>query len=75
MTYIIITQENCTYCDKAKHLMADNRISSVSYNVRSSKWLKDLLGKADLTTVPQIWNSKGEYIGGYEELDKYIKNL
>lgn len=75
MTYIIITQENCTYCDKAKRLMADNRISSVSYNVRSSKWLKDLLGKADLTTVPQIWNSKGEYIGGYEELDKYIKNL
>tara|TARA_R110001606_G_scaffold357904_1_gene509375 strand:+ start:2047 stop:2274 length:228 start_codon:yes stop_codon:yes gene_type:complete len=75
MTYIIITQENCTYCDKAKRLMADNKISSVSYNVRSSKWLKDLLGKADLTTVPQIWNSKGEYIGGYEELDKYIKNL
>ncbi len=75
MTFIIITQENCTYCDKAKRLMKDNKISSVSYNIRNSKWVKDLLGKASLKTVPQIWNSQGNYIGGYEELDKYIKNL
>jgi glutaredoxin len=55
--------------------MVEHKIHSVTYNIRSSKWLKDLLGKAELTTVPQIWNSQGEYIGGYEELDKYIKSL
>lgn len=75
MTYIIITQDNCSYCDKARALMVENKMYSVSYNIRSSKWLKDLLGRADITTVPQIWNSQGEYIGGYEELDKYIKSL
>ena len=75
MTYIIITQDNCLYCDKARALMVENKMYSVSYNIRSSKWLKDLLGRSDITTVPQIWNSQGEYIGGYEELDKYIKSL
>lgn len=75
MTFIVITQDNCSYCDKAKALMVENKMYSVTYNIRSSKWLKDLLGKAELTTVPQIWNSQGEYIGGYEELDKYIKSL
>jgi len=55
--------------------MVDNKIHSVTHNIRRSKWLKDLLGKAELTTVPQIWNSEGEYIGGYEELDKYFKSL
>jgi glutaredoxin len=75
VTFIVITQDNCSYCDKAKALMVENKMYSVTYNIRSSKWLKDLLGKAELTTVPQIWNSQGEYIGGYEELDKYIKSL
>jgi len=55
--------------------MVEHKIHSVTYNIRSSKWLKELLGKAEITTVPQIWNSQGEYIGGYEELDKYIKSL
>ena len=75
MTFIIITQDQCSYCDKAKRLMVDNKIHSVTHNIRRSKWIKDLLGKAELTTVPQIWNSDGEYIGVYEELDKYIKSL
>lgn len=75
MTFIIITQDQCSYCDKAKRLMVDNKIHSVTYNIRNSKWLEDLLGKAELTTVPQIWNSEGVYIGGYYELDKYIKSL
>lgn len=75
MTYIIITQENCTYCDKAKRLMKDNKISSVSYNIRNSKWVKSLLGMADLTSIPQIWDSEGEYIGGYHDLDKHINSL
>jgi len=75
MTFIIITQDQCSYCDKAKKLMVDNKIHSVTHNVRRSKWLKDLLGQAGITSVPQIWNSEGAYIGGYEELDKYIKSL
>ena len=75
MTFIIITQDQCSYCDKAKKLMVDNGIHSVSHNIRRSKWLKDLLNKSKITTLPQIWNSEGEYVGGYEELDKYIKSL
>jgi glutaredoxin-related protein len=28
---------------------------------------------ADLKTVPQIFGYQGEYIGGYEELKKYLE--
>lgn len=75
MTFIIITQDKCSYCDRAKQLMVDNREHSVSYNLRSSKWLSDLLGKAEITTVPQIWDSEGKYIGGYNELLEYFTEV
>jgi glutaredoxin len=72
--YIIITRDQCNFCDTAKALLRNSNIPYVTYNVQSenSKWLLDLIKKAGYTTVPQVWNNKGEHIGGYTELRTYL---
>ena len=68
--YIIITRDQCNFCDIAKEMMKGSSISYVEYNIQSpsSRWLLDLIKKAGYTTVPQIWDSKGNHIGGYTDL-------
>lgn len=70
MMYTIITQDNCSHCDRAKALLRDNNISTVTYNVgaSSSRWVFSLVRMAGLKTVPQIFNDKGEHVGGYNDL-------
>jgi glutaredoxin len=72
--YTIITRNQCNFCDDAKAMMDGAGIQYMSYNVQSesSKWLLDLILKAGYKTVPQIWNSNGDHIGGYTELKQYL---
>jgi len=39
-----------------------------------SKWLLTLIKDAGMTTVPQIFNPKGEHIGGYTELKELLND-
>ena len=68
--YTILTREHCLYCDKAKALLREHNISTVTYNLgsRSSQWILCLIRLAGMSTVPQIFNEKGEHIGGYSDL-------
>jgi glutaredoxin-related protein len=43
------------------------------YSLNDSKWVLDLFKKADIRTVPQVWTIGGDYIGGYQELEKHIE--
>ena len=72
--YVIITRDNCSYCEKAKALMQAHKLQYVVYNVQStsSKWLLDLIKKAGYTTVPQVWNPEGKHIGGYDQLHQLL---
>ena len=72
--YVIITRDNCEYCDKAKALMKEHNILYTVYNVQSpsSKWVLDLMKKAGYTKVPQIWNTDGVHIGGYQQLHQLL---
>lgn len=72
--YVIVTRDQCNFCDSAKVLLKGAGLYFVEYNVQSqsSKWVLDLIKKAGYTTVPQIWNQKGEHIGGYTEFKDYI---
>ena len=47
----------------------------VEYNVQScsSKWILTLLKKTDLTTVPQIFDAKGNLIGGCTDLKEKLE--
>ena len=72
--YVVITRDQCNFCDAAKAMLKGAGIQYVEYNVqsKSSKWLLDLIKKAGYTTVPQIWNSSGVHVGGYTELKQLM---
>ena len=74
--YVIISRDQCNFCDTAKALMKSNGINYVEYNIqtKSSKWLLYLLKRSSITTVPQIFNSEGTHIGGYTELKEYLEH-
>jgi len=72
--YTVITRNQCTFCDSAKALLRGGNLQYTEYNVQSdsSKWVLTLIKQAGHTTVPQIFDSKGTYIGGYTELQQTL---
>jgi glutaredoxin len=68
--YTIITRDQCNFCDAAKAMLKGRSFPYTEYNVQSqsSRWVLSLIRKAELTTVPQIFDPSGNYIGGYTEL-------
>lgn len=72
--YTIITRDQCNFCDTAKALLKGANLPYVEYNVQSSssKWLLTLIKQAGHTTVPQVFNTKGDHVGGYTELKEYL---
>lgn len=73
--YTIITRDQCNFCDRAKAVLRSQKKQYTEYNVqsKSSRWLVPLLLKADLKTVPQIFDSEGKYVGGYTELENSLE--
>lgn len=72
--YVVITRDQCNFCDEAKALLKGANLPYVEYNVQSasSKWLLYLLKRSSITTVPQIFDDKGAHIGGYTELKEKL---
>ena len=76
--YVIVTRNQCNFCDLAKEILKGSGMMFVEYNVQSgsSRWILDLIKKAGYTTVPQVWDSEGNHIGGYTELkEALVKEL
>ena len=73
--YTIISRDQCNFCDVAKTMLKAKGFPYVEYNVQSasSRWVLTLLKKTDLTTVPQIFDSKGNLIGGCTELKEALE--
>lgn len=71
--YVIITRDQCNFCDQAKALLKGANRNYTEFNIQSpsSKWLLYLLKRSSITTVPQIFHY-GEYVGGYTELKEYL---
>lgn len=74
--WVIITRDQCNFCDSAKALLKGDNKQYVEYNVQSpsSKWLLTLIKQAGYTTVPQIFKPDGTYVGGYTELKEQLVN-
>ena len=72
--YVIVTRNQCNFCDDAKAMLKGLGYPYTEYNVQSgsSKWVLSLLKKADIKTVPQIFKPDGTHVGGYTELKEYI---
>ena len=72
--YVIITRDQCNFCDAAKALLEGASLPYTKYNVQSdsSKWVLTLIKQAGHTTVPQIFAPDGRHIGGYTELKEEL---
>ena len=71
MKLVILTKENCPWCDKAKDLLRKKGLEFVEMDVYQHTSLRTFLGYHGLKTVPQIFN-KDERIGGYEDLVQHL---
>ncbi len=67
-TVIIYTKDNCTYCIRAKQLLAKKRVQFQEINVTNSEKLQqEMITKSSRMTVPQIFIN-GKHIGGCDDL-------
>ena len=74
MKTVIWTKNDCFYCHMAKNLLELNDIEYEERNIESNEWSRaDMLEAVpDAKTVPQIFMDD-EYIGGFTELQQYLK--
>lgn len=74
--YVMITRNQCNFCDQAKAILKEANLQYAEYNIqsKSSSWLLYLLKRSSITTVPQIFSPSGSHIGGYTELKEYIEH-
>ena len=70
-SYIIIGAGNCVHCVRAKQFCDKRNIPYTYYDLGCHAWLKSLIKKTDLTTVPQIFTTTGLHIGGYSDLEHF----
>lgn len=72
--YVVITRDQCNFCDQAKALLKGANAAYTEYNIqsKSSKWLLTLVKQAGYKTVPQIFHPDGSHIGGYTELKELM---
>ena len=72
--WVILTQDNCRYCDKVKELLDEHHKNFYIYNLSpsSNKWVLTLMKKANLKTVPQVFKPDGSLVGGYTELKELL---
>ena len=68
--WVIITRDNCSFCDNAKSLLKSGNRQYKVYNIQDAdnKWVLSLLKSSGITTVPQIFRPNGVLVGGYTEL-------
>lgn len=70
--YVIISKPDCPWCDKAKSFLRSRDESFSEFSIAEYPILRDFLKQNNLHTVPQIfW--KGDLIGGFTDLEDYIK--
>lgn len=73
--YIIYAKNNCSYCVKAKQLLADKKLDYIEKNIENLDYRSELLIRyPEAKTVPQIFLHNNR-IGGYEDLVEYFKQI
>ncbi len=72
LQYKIFTIEHCVFCVRAKMLLNKHGISFIEKHLRGDDILK-FKNLTNLNTLPQIYDSKQNHIGGYAELCEHLK--
>lgn len=72
MSYTIYTTDRCIYCTKAKLLLQSNDIEYEEINILENEEAYNYIKyEKGFKTVPQVFLAD-EYIGGYDDLYKYL---
>jgi len=71
--YVVISQPRCDSCKKATDLLTEKGITHTKIDTYALGWVRTLVKQAGLTTVPQIYDYYGNYVGGFEDLQKHLK--
>ena len=66
--YLIITMDNCIYCDKAKALLADKGLSYRELNIMDAPEMSVLMALTGRQTMPFIV----KVVGGFTELESSL---
>lgn len=77
-TFEIYTKPNCSYCVRAKNLLAAKGLFFAELDLRADGKRDRLLERAPgARTVPQIFahhaDGAEEYIGGYDQLARWVE--
>lgn len=73
LTYIVLGRPRCPYCERAKEALDASSVQHAYYDLYEHPWLLTLVKDAGYTTVPQIYDSNGRHIGGFEDLQEHLK--
>jgi glutaredoxin-like protein len=68
----IITKPGCPFCAKAKEMLAGNGMTYEEIVLGQDATIRSVRAMTGRETVPQVFID-GDYIGGSEELEGYIK--
>lgn len=66
--YLVITMDNCPYCDKAKALLAQRQIDYREVNIMDVPELGALPAKVGRQTLPLVL----QVVGGFDELNELL---
>ena len=70
--YIMLTQANCKYCTAALGLLNSQGHTVDVYDVQDPKTKLIVAMLKQTNTVPQIFDSNNDFIGGYTELKEHL---
>lgn len=75
MNFTIYSRPSCPWCDKAADLIAEHKFTYdwADYYDLVYDWAREMHQEIP-KTVPQIF-CDGQYIGGYESLQKFLKEV
>ena len=77
MKAIVYGTSKCSWCDRVANMLNNSEIEvekiDVSESKENLKLMKGVAGKS-VTTVPQVVID-GKFVGGYTEVERYLKRL
>jgi len=68
--YIIVTMDNCPYCDKAKELLNQKGLTYAEHNIMNVPELGALPASIGRQTLPLVL----KVVGGFDELNQDLSN-